>query len=233
MQAGLQVGDEAQAYRVQALVMAELGEIGGWKVGATGPAAAPNCAPLPKSGILETPAECDWRSFTQREVESEIFFRLGRDLPPRAAPYTAADILAAIASCHPGIEILQSRLPDPDHAGPLAVLADFIQHGAYVSGPAIADWQAIDFAALAIAQSIEGPADGEDILVVRRGNPAGDMIRLLVWLANEGAAWAGGLKASQVLTCGSWTGKTRAPAGSRVTAAFDGAAEVSLRFTRP
>jgi 2-keto-4-pentenoate hydratase len=181
---------------------------------------------MPAANLFEAPHEFDSARFTQREVESEIFFRLGTDLPPRAAPYTREEVVAAIATCHPGIEVLQSRFADPDQAGGLALLADLIQHGAYVAGPAIAGWQAIDFAALAIRQSIEG-----GLTIEKVGNPAGDMIRLLVWLANTGAVWAGGLFAGQVLTCGSWTGKTRAPAGSTVVAAFAGAAAVTIRFS--
>jgi 2-keto-4-pentenoate hydratase len=44
--ARIEVADERQAYAVQRLVAAGLGPIGGWKVGAPGPDAAPNCAPM-------------------------------------------------------------------------------------------------------------------------------------------------------------------------------------------
>jgi 2-keto-4-pentenoate hydratase len=219
------IQDERQAYAVQRLVMAELGPIGGWKVGAPGPAATPNCAPMPASGIFPAPHSFDSAVYTQRDVESEIGFTFARDLPPRGTPYDAADIIGAIATCQPGIEVLQSRLQNPDGAGPLALLADLIQTGAYVWGEAIADWQDIDFAVMSITQTI---SDG--IATERVGNPAGDMIRLMVWLANEGAAWAGGIKAGQIVTCGSWTGKTKAPAICDVEAAFSGAAPVRVRF---
>jgi 2-keto-4-pentenoate hydratase len=204
--------DAAQAVRVQRLVMAQLGAIGGWKVGAPGPDAAPSCAPMPASGLFAAPHVFDSAVFTQRDVESEIFFRLGTDLPPRATPYTRDDILAAIAFCQPGIEILQSRLADPDAASPVALLADLIQHGAYVWGTPIEGWADIDFAALAVTQTITGGAPK-----TATGNPAGDMIRLLVWLANEGAVWAGGLKAC--------------PADGEAIAAFAGASPVVVRFT--
>jgi len=220
----IEVADTAQAYAVQALVMAELGPIGGWKVGAPGPAAPPNCAPMPASAVTAAP-QTYGPAYTQREVESEICFTFDTDLAPRATPYEAADILAAITTCHPGIEILQSRLIDPDAAGGLAVLADLIQHGAYAVGAPIAHWRDLDFAAMRIAQTIEGGPTKEGI-----GNPAGDMIRLMVWLANEGAVWAGGILAGQVVTCGSWTGKTPAPAGSQVVAAFSGAEPVHISF---
>ena len=113
----------------------------------------------------------------------------------------------------------------PTLPAPWPLLADFIQTGAYIWGEPIADWQTLDFAAMQIIQTI---SDG--VTVARVGNPAGDMIRLMVWLANTGAVWAGGIKAGQIVTCGSWTGKTQAPAGSEVVAAFSGAQPVWVRF---
>jgi 2-keto-4-pentenoate hydratase len=218
------VPNEATAYAVQRLVIARVGPIGGWKVGAPNPSAPPNCAPMPAAGLFQGPKIVD-ATFTQREVESEIGFTFKTDLPPRDTPYTAHDIIAAIATCQPGIELLQSRLANPGSAGALALLADFIQTGAYVWGEPIADWQHVDFDAMQITQTI---SDG--LTVERIGNPAGDMIRLMVWLANTGATWAGGIKAGEIVTCGSWTGKTQAPAGSNVIAAFTGAKPVRLRF---
>ncbi|MEJ0048542.1 MAG: hypothetical protein WDN04_22360 [Rhodospirillales bacterium] len=75
-----------------------------------------------------------------------------------------------------------------------------------------------------MAQTIDGAT------LRRRGNPAGDMIRLVAWLADQGAVWAGGLRRGQIVTCGSWTGATAAPSARAVQAAFDGAEPVKLRF---
>jgi len=220
--------DEAQAYRIQALVSAELGPIGGWKVGAPGPSAPPNCAPLPASALFHAPKTLDSTVFTQREVESEICFRFAADLPPRRLRYEAPEVIAAISTCQPGIEILQSRLANPDQASALALLADSIQTGAFIWGEPIAHWQTVDFASMRIRQTIEGGPTKESV-----GNPAGDMIRLMLWLANTGAVWAGGIKAGQIVTCGSWTGKTKAPATSEAVAAFTDASPVVLRFAKP
>jgi 2-keto-4-pentenoate hydratase len=221
----IEVTDAAAAYRVQALTMAELGPIGGWKVGAAGPDAPPSCAPLPASGIFQAPHELDAASLPQREIESEIAFSFAADLPPRSTPYTGDEVLAAIGSCHPGVEILQSRLGAPGTATPLQLLADLIQHGAYLAGPPIETWRELDFAAMRVVQTMDGAAP---ISVV--GNPAGDMVRLMVWLANEGAVWAGGIKSGQIVTCGSWTGKTRLPEGAAAVTRFDGAPAVHTRF---
>ena len=220
----LRPGDEAEAYAIQARCMESLGPIGGWKVGAAGPDAPPSCAPMPTSALHASPAVLDGAAFTSREIESEIAFVLGADLPPRGTPYNAAEIGAALASCHAGLEVLQSRFADPDATNALSNLADLIRHGAYVLGPPVGPWQAIDFATLQVRQVIAGEA------TLHTGNPAGDMMRLVVWLANVGAVWAGGLKAGQVVTCGSWTGKLAAPAGAAVSARFGDLPGVELRF---
>ncbi len=222
--AGLRPVTAADAYEIQRLTVASLGPVGGWKVGAAGPEAPPNCAPMPQAGLHQSPAMLPGAGFTTRDIESEIAFVLGRDLKPRAAPYARAEIVGAIASCHPGIEVLQSRFADVAAADPLSLLADLIRHGAYVLGAPITDWQAIDFSQMEVAQTIDGAT------LRRRGNPAGDMIRLVAWLADQGAVWAGGLRRGQIVTCGSWTGATAAPSAWAVQAAFDGAEPVKLRF---
>lgn len=217
--------DALEAYAIQHEVAAATGPIGGWKVGAPGPEAQPSCAPMPASGILASPARLDPALYADRLIESEIAFRLGRDLKPRPAPYTRSEILAAIASCHPGIEVLQTRFADPEAVDPLSALADSILHGAYVVGPAIPGWTGLDFAALTVRQIVDGAVQREGV-----GNPAGDMIRLVAWLADEGARWAGGLKAGQIVTCGSWTGKAPVAPVALVVTRFEGAPEAELRF---
>jgi 2-keto-4-pentenoate hydratase len=218
---------EAAAYAVQHAVAQSLGPIGGWKVGAGGPAAAASAAPLPASGIMSAPALLP-AAWSDRLVEAEIAFRIGTDLPPRAAAYTRAEVLAAIASCHPVVEVVQWRIAEGVLAPPNLKLADHGGHGALVVGEAVPAWQQIDFATLTVTQEIAGQETKRGT-----GNPAGDMIRLVAWLADEGAVWAGGLKAGQIVTCGSWTGVTEAAAGAPVTVTFAGLAPVELRFQPP
>jgi 2-keto-4-pentenoate hydratase len=220
--------DEAAAYAVQHAVAGTLGSIGGWKVGASGPDGRPSAAPLPASGILAAPARLS-PDYTDRLVEAEIAFLLGRDLPPRDAPYTRDEVLDAIGSCHAVIEVVQWRIQDWRSAPAHLKLADHSGHGALVVGEAVPDWRAIDFAGLQVTQAIAGQPPKR-----ATGNPAGDMIRLIAWLADEGAVWSGGLKAGQIVTCGSWTGMTEAAADTPVIVSFgfgfDGLSPVELRF---
>ena len=213
---------EQQAYLVQRAIMSELGGIGGWKVGAPGPDGPISCAPLPMDGLQDSPGRS---AAPLRGVEAEIGVRLATGLPPRTQPYAPEDVLAAIGSAHPIIEVLQSRYVDADAVDPLSNLADSLSHGGLVIGPAIPDWRQIDLATERVWLLIDGAE-----IRARTANPAGDMLRLLVWLANTGAHWAGGLQAGQVVTTGSWTGKDFAPAGAEVRAVFEHCGEAVVRF---
>lgn len=212
------------AYAVQQEISRTLGAIGGWKVGAAGPEAGISGAPLPASGILASGAVLG-PAFTDRLIESEIAFRLAQDLPPRGAPYAREEIMAAIGSCHPVIEVVQWRVEGFPNISDALKLADGIGHGALIVGAAIDNWQALDFPTLAVTQEIAGTAAKHGT-----GNPAGDMIRLITWLADEGAVWSGGLRAGQIVTCGSWTGALPAPAGAAVRVSFAGITPVTVSF---
>ena len=48
----------------------------------------------------------------------------------------------------------------------------------------------------------------------------GDLLRLVLWLANEAQSRTGGLLAGQWITTGSWTGKILADSGSVALARF-------------
>ena len=149
-------------------------------------------------------------------MEAEIALRLVHDLPPRAAPYSLEEVQAAVGSAHPAIELLQSRYLDVDAVDPLSNLADSLSHYGLVVGASIAGWEAIDFETQQVSVEVDGA-----LVKQRTANPAGAMLPLLQFLANEGAVWAGGLKAGQVVATGSWTGKDFVAPGARVQMWFD------------
>ena len=213
-----------QAFLVQRAIAAELGPIGGWKVGYTPATKTFTCAPLPRTGVLPSPARID-AACTDRGVEAEIAVTLGTALPPRPAPYTEAELQAAIESAHPAIEVLQSRFADPGAVDRLCALADSLGHHALVVGPAMPHWAGVDLRRETVRVVVNGRA-----VKTATGNPGGAMLPLLCWLANTGARWAGGLRAGQVVTTGSWTGADTVPEGgtAQVVFAHMGAAEASF-----
>src|ERR1700754_5110880 len=214
-----------EAYFIQGRLALAYGEIGGWKVGAPTADATPMFAPMPLAWIASNHAELGGRH-RFRGLEAEIAFQMGTDLSPREKAYSREEVVAAIASCHPAIEVIESGLTDPLKAEKLSMIADIQMHGAFVYGAAIANWQAIDFSKERVVLAVDGV-----VRVDRTGsNTSGDLMRLLPWLANEGAARTGGLKAGQWITTGSWTGVTLGMTCSTVSVQFSTAGEVDLRF---
>lgn len=214
---------EADAYGIQHAVSAAMGGIDGWKVGSPNPAATHfTCAPLPSGTVSDGPLTVRG---SDRGVEAEIALRLGRDLPPRETPYSLAEVRDAIASAHPAIEVLESRFVDAAAAGAMSALADSLSNHSLVLGPAIAGWNDIDLT----TETVRLLVDGVEIKT-GTANPGGEMLRLVAWLANEGTRWAGGLRAGQVVTTGSWTGKDYTAPGAEVAAQFARCGTATLRF---
>jgi 2-keto-4-pentenoate hydratase len=215
-----------EAYFVQDRLALVYGPVGGWKVGAPTAEATPMFAPMPLAWIAPSESLLMARAHRYRGLEAEIAFLIGKDLPPRTTAYSRDEVVAAIASCHPAIEVLESGLADPMQAAPMSKIADLQMHGGFVYGPAYADWRNVDFPKETVTLAVDG------VLRVERtgSNTAGDLMRLLPWLANEGATRTGGLKAGQWVTTGSWTGVSLADAASDVSVKFSTVGRVDLRF---
>lgn len=218
--------DLREVYAVQDKLAAAFGEIGGWKIGAPNPEATPMFAPMPLAWMTPSGSVLSGERWRYRGLEAEIAFRVGQDLPPRAQPYSREEVLAAMASCHPVIEVLGTAFVDPTEVGREAMLADLQLHGGFVYGPAYASWDSVDFSQETVTLSVDGA-----VRVERTGsNTSGDLLKLLPWLASEGATRTGGLRAGQWITTGSWTGNTLAGAQSVVEVAFSTVGRVGLRF---
>lgn len=219
--------DAATAYAVQDATIAGLGTIGGWKVGAKGPALEPGCAPLPAMGVFDTGAALLGPPWRMRGIEVEVAVRLRSDLVATAGQPGAAAVRDAIGAVLPVIEVVETRLADWRDSAPLAQMADLQSHGALVVGapaqmnPADLDLRNVE-AYLAF--------DGQPVASTRGANPAGDVWRLLGWLAWHCAQRGHPLRAGQVITTGSCTGMLFAPEGARVQAQLAGIGMVELQL---
>lgn len=224
--AELQPADMTEVYFVQDQLAASFGETGGWKIGAPDAQTTPTFAPMPLAWMAPTGALLTGDHWRYRGLEAEIAFLVGQDLPPRSVPYTRGEALAAMASCHPAIEILETAFCHPATVPRETMLADLQLHGGFIYGAAIAGWRELDFTKESVCLAVDGV-----IRVERTGsNTCGDLLKLLPWLANEGATRTGGLRKGQWITTGSWTGNTPADSTSPVLAEFSTAGRVDLRF---
>ncbi len=210
--------DEAEAYRVQALVAGRIGRIVGWKVGARAPGAPPTCAPLLES-LMGQPSS--GRGLFR--IEAELVFRLGSALPPVGRPYERGEVVAALASVQAGIEVVDSRFAAWPALDPRLGIADHLSHGAMVlgSGTAVRD---APYAQPHVSLSV----DGRTVVDQVGGNSAGDPLDLVVWLANRLAETAGGLRAGDLVTTGSFTGMVAIEPGGTAQARFAGIGEVVI-----
>lgn len=197
----------AEGFVVQAALGAALGDRAiGWKLAAT---AAPGQrhigvdGPIPgrlfAQRVVEHGARVAMDGNRMRVAECEFVFRLGRELPPRERAYTPDEVMAAVESLHPGLELPDSRFEDFAHAGAAQLAADNACAHWMAIGPATAaDWRAADLAAHATCLRI----NGETITRGRGADVLGDPRVALTWLANRHALTGEGLHAGQFVTTG-------------------------------
>jgi 2-keto-4-pentenoate hydratase len=225
----LEVGDEAEAYRLQAAAVAALGQaLAGLKIGATAAAAqaafgisGPFWGPMPEPDVHASGASLPARP-GRRGVECEIAFRLARDLAKRERPYTREEVEAAVGSVHLAIEVIGLRMAADGPLSGFQTIADFAGNAAFVHGPAIADWRTRDLATIEAACLVNGTERARGKASVVMGSP----LVALRWLADRGP----GLKAGQWVSTGTLTGLTPIAAGDRVKGVFTGLGEVEVSF---
>lgn len=224
---GLAAPTRDGAFAIQDRVRAALGGAGGWKTGAPSPTALPIAAPLLASLITPSPAELPVSRFHMIGVEAELAFRFGRELPRREKPYLPGEVADAVASLHASIEVVDSRLGGWALGDDMWKLADNQVNGYFVFGPAVTDWRGRDLEHAPAELSVDGK-----IAVANEsgGNPAGDPMRLVTWLANHLTETREGLQAGAIVTSGSFTGLVPVDPGAQIIARFPGIGEAAVRF---
>ena len=131
---------------------------------------------------------------------------------------------AAVGEVVAVFEIVDSRFAAWPDLTPELALADLQSHGALVVGSAVPMPPDPDFAETPVRLAI----DGSTVVERRGGNPAGDILDLLAWLASVLAADGKALRAGDLVTTGSTTGLLPLPPGSRAEAEFAGIGRVAV-----
>ncbi|MFN0305304.1 MAG: 2-keto-4-pentenoate hydratase [Burkholderiales bacterium] len=212
-----------EASFIQDGLMIRLGGRGGWKVGASSATATPGCAPLATRLIYRESATLSATEFNFIGIEAEIAFKFAATLDRTDRPYSTDEVLDAVASVHPGIEIADSRFIDFRSRTALEQAADCGNNGAYILGPASTAKPDID----QMTVGAEVWADGKLIASKKGGNTAGNVQRLLTWLANHCAARGTPIVAGDIVTSGSCTGLEIIQRGN-VRAVLSGLGEVGV-----
>lgn len=162
-----------------------------------------------------------------RVAEPEFAFRMARDLAPRDDAYGVDEILDAVESLHPAIEVPDSRYDDFATVGAPQLIADNACAHEFVLGPkAPESWRTNDLVrhpvVISVADKVEHRGDGSNVL--------GDPRVALAWLVNELSGLGITLAAGQVVTTGTCAAPLPVDPGDTVTADFGSLGKVSLSF---
>ncbi|MFT5174640.1 MAG: 2-keto-4-pentenoate hydratase [Gammaproteobacteria bacterium] len=225
----------AEGYQVQAQLPAVMGDtVVGYKLAATAEAGqrhigvdAPVIGQLLATRIADDGATLAMQGNRMLVAECEIVFKLAHDLPPRDTPYSRDEVMAAVASLHPALEIPDSRFEDFANAGAAQLAADnACTHWLVVGSATNAQWREADLAEHATSLHINGT-------VVSRGRGAdvlGDPRTALTWLANQFAILGDGLRAGQMVTTGCTGQPTAIVSGDQIIADLGEFGRVSARI---
>ncbi len=233
----LRPATRAEGYAIQARLAARSAHPAfGWKIAATSAAGQAHIGvDGPLAGRLlaeemheEGAAAVPFGANHMRVAEAEFAFRIARDLPPRpTAPYTVAEVLDAVATLHPAIEIPDSRFEDFASVGAAQLIADNACAHQFVLGPATtADWSGLDLAAHRVRGTVAGRMQRDGI----GGNVLGDPRTALAWLVNELSRHGITLNAGQVVTTGTCLVPMPVGPGDAVFADFGVLGSVAMRF---
>lgn len=217
-----------EAYAVQDEVTRRLAlPVAGWKVGFV-PGSPAVHAPIYQDAYFESPARLHVSREGTVDVEGEVAFVLGRDLPPRARAYTAAEVMDAIDRVCAAIEIGASRLRNMAEAPIEHKVADNIGNGALVRGSGTRAFHVLDLASLRVRLYVD------DQVVVDRmgGNGAGNPWDALIGLVNS-AHRQNVLLAGQTVISGTCTGIYKGRAGNAARVVFDQLGEAQAALAAP
>jgi len=192
-------------------------DIAGWKCG------MPNddkwvLAPIYADDVYEASAQPHmvWSQEQQVKIEPELAFILAQDLPARAAPYTAAEVDAAIDETRLALELIHTRYANADQLGFYDHLADCLFNQGLVLGPRIDHQQALQALnmpiGIRITNQLAMTLDGQ--------HPAGLPRLPLYWLAEFLRSQGMGLQAGQAIITGSYAGSPQVPLDTDISVQF-------------
>jgi 2-keto-4-pentenoate hydratase len=226
--------DRREAYAIQAaLENHSAGNLFGWKIAATSEAGqkhinvdGPMAGRILSQTVLPDGGTASMAGNEMRVGEPEFAFRMARDLPPRSSPYSVQQVLDAVATLHPAIEIPDSRFADFVSAGAEQIIADNACAHLFVLGaPCTANWRALDLVEEKPVITLRGRQ-----FIGHGKNVLGDPRIALTWLANELRQLGVTLRSGQIVTTGTCHPPLPIQSGDVFEADFGPIGRVSVRF---
>jgi 2-keto-4-pentenoate hydratase len=226
--------DRIDGYAIQAEIeRSSAARLFGWKIAATSEAgqkhinvAGPMAGRILAETVIADGGTASMAGNNMRVAEPEFAFRMRADLPPRLSPYTVNEVLDAVDTLHPAIEIPDSRFADFVTAGEAQIIADNACAHLFVLGaPTGTNWRALDL----VEEKPDITLHGKQYLGHGR-NVLGDPRVALTWLANELRQLGLTLRAGEVVTTGTCHPPLPIQSGDRLAVDFAKLGKVSVAF---
>ncbi len=239
LDAAIAPADQAEGYATQASLARRIRAWppAGFKIGATAATMqlhlgirTPAAGFMDRSGLAASGLVSRLVAWINPGVEAEVGLRLGRDIPPGEHPLEG--LAESVAEVFAAIEIVENRYEGGVRIGTPMLIADCFFHAAAVLGSPASGWTAQRLAGRDLTQlpgrlSVNGRVFGEGF----GGDLLGHPLAVLRWLAASPAALAfEGLRAGQVILCGSVTPPAWLSGPSEVEVTFEGLGTVRASF---
>lgn len=220
-----------EAYAVQeafvALWAKRYGEVAGVKIATTTRVMQelmgidrPTSGMILSRRIHSAPAALRMGDYMSLMAECELAVRLSRDLPAQPAPYTRAEVRAAVGEAMAAFELIEDRRAHYKSTRALSLIADNAWNCGIVVGPAKVVPVDLELNGLMGHLSVDGAA--------LSSGPTDDPMGALAWLADLAAARGRPLKAGQIVITGSIIATFPVEAGRRYRLSIDGIGPTEL-----
>ena len=225
---------KSEAYAVQDAIVDLSGlRRCGYKVGSTSKEAQrlletdePGAGVLLEPYVLQSPAQLKLVPEQGPAVEGEFAFRLARDLPSRAEPYTKVEVVDAIECVAGVIEVVGTRFSGGlEGKGRFLTTADCGVDVALAVGTWVGYSQQ-DLRGHGVTMSINGDPKGSGT-----GSRAlDDPVNVLLWLVNHQSKRGVGLQVGEIIATGTCTGLDPVRPGDIARADFGSFGSVTVAF---
>jgi 2-keto-4-pentenoate hydratase len=226
--------DKKAAFAIQSAVRETLGWTHiGWKIGCTSERAqkalktdGPFPGPLYAERLYQSGTHLETLPENSRTTEPEIAFTMARDLPLRDKPYSVDEVLAAVASVHAAIEIVNPRCPKGFDDVVEWYIADGGLNHALILGEPVKPLPRDVYAKITVNVSVNGQQKYSGIGANALGGPE----LALAWLANDLNCKGLCLRAGDVVTTGVITEVFETNLGDNVIAVYEGLGVVNVKL---
>ena len=224
----------ADAFAIQSAVRTTIGwNHAGWKIGCTSERAqkalrtdGPFPGPIYRERLFPSGTHVETLASNSRTTEPEIAFTLARDLPARDKDWSVDEVLEAVATVHPSIEIVNPRLPKGFNDVVEWYVADGGLSHALGLGQGVTPLRRADYAKITNRVSLNGVNRYSGVASNALGGPE----LALTWLANNLISKGLFLRAGDVVTTGVITEVFDTSIGDHVEATYDLIGTVSVQL---